>query len=50
MYAFPAVSAGIYGPVTEKQKDAQQKIKRSAHWQYKAMTPNQLEEGADLWS
>ena len=24
------VSAGIYGPVTEKQKDAQQKIKRSA--------------------
>ena len=27
-----------------------EKVKRSAHWQYQAMTPNRLEEGADLWS
>jgi hypothetical protein len=27
-----------------------EKVKRSTHWQYQAMTPNQLEEGADLWS
>jgi hypothetical protein len=27
-----------------------EKVKRSAHWQYRAMTPNQLEPGADLWS
>jgi hypothetical protein len=27
-----------------------EKVKRSAHWQYQAMTPNLLEEGADLWS
>jgi hypothetical protein len=27
-----------------------EKVKRSAHWQYRAMTPNHLEEGADLWS
>lgn len=27
-----------------------EKVKRSAHWQYQAMTPNHLEEGADLWS
>jgi len=27
-----------------------EKIKQSAHWQYQAMTPNQLEHGADLWS
>ena len=27
-----------------------EKVKRSDHWQYQAMTPNQLEEGADLWS
>jgi RNA ligase len=26
------------------------KLKQSAHWQYQAMTPNQLEQGADLWS
>ncbi|MDB5350120.1 MAG: ligase [Planctomycetota bacterium] len=27
-----------------------EKVKRSAHWQYRAMTPNHLEDGADLWS
>ena len=27
-----------------------EKIKRSAHWQYQAMTPNLLREGADIWS
>ena len=27
-----------------------EKVKQSAHWQYQAMTPNQLEHGADLWS
>jgi hypothetical protein len=27
-----------------------EKVKQSAHWQYRAMTPNRLEEGADLWS
>jgi RNA ligase len=27
-----------------------EKVKQSAHWQYQAMTPNQLEPGADLWS
>ena len=27
-----------------------EKIKQSAHWQYQAMTPNLLREGADLWS
>ena len=27
-----------------------EKVKQSDHWQYQAMTPNQLEEGADLWS
>jgi hypothetical protein len=27
-----------------------EQVKRSAHWQYQAMTPNHLEEGADLWS
>jgi hypothetical protein len=27
-----------------------EKVKQSAHWQYQAMTPNQLELGADLWS
>jgi hypothetical protein len=27
-----------------------EKLKRGAHWQYRAMTPNLLGEGADLWS
>jgi hypothetical protein len=27
-----------------------EKVKQSAHWQYQAMTPNQLEPDADLWS
>jgi hypothetical protein len=27
-----------------------EKVKQSAHWQYQAMTPNQLEQEADLWS
>ena len=27
-----------------------EKVKQSAHWQYQLMTPNLLEEGADLWS
>ena len=27
-----------------------EKVKQSAHWQYQAMTPNHLREGADLWS
>jgi hypothetical protein len=27
-----------------------EKVKQSDHWQYRAMTPNQLREGADLWS
>lgn len=27
-----------------------EKVKRSAHWQYQAMTPNLLEDGADLWA
>ena len=27
-----------------------EKVKRSDHWQYQGMTPNLLEEGADLWS
>ena len=27
-----------------------EKVKQSAHWQYQAMTPNHLEEGADIWS
>jgi hypothetical protein len=27
-----------------------EKVKQSAHWQYQAMTPNELEQGADLWS
>ena len=26
-----------------------EKVKRSAHWQYQAMTPNQLAPDADLW-
>ena len=27
-----------------------EKVKQSEHWQYQAMTPNLLREGADLWS
>ena len=27
-----------------------EKVKRSEHWQYQAMTANRLEEGADLWT
>ncbi len=27
-----------------------ERVKQSAHWQYQAMTPNLLAEGADLWS
>ena len=27
-----------------------EKVKQSAHWQYQALTPNQLQEGADIWS
>jgi hypothetical protein len=27
-----------------------EKVKQSSHWQYQAMTPNHLQEGADLWS
>jgi hypothetical protein len=27
-----------------------EKVKRSEHWQHQTMTPNQLKEGADLWS
>lgn len=27
-----------------------EKVKQSVHWQYQAMTPNHLEQGADLWS
>ena len=27
-----------------------EKVKQSEHWQYQAMTPNHLKEGADLWS
>src|SRR4051812_30758111 len=27
-----------------------EKLKRSAHWQYQAMTSNLLEDGADLWA
>jgi len=27
-----------------------EKIKQSTHWQYRAMVPNQLAEGIDLWS
>jgi RNA ligase len=27
-----------------------EKVKRSEHWQHQAMTPNRLEEGADIWS
>ena len=27
-----------------------EKVKQSEHWQYQAMTPNRLKEGADLWS
>jgi len=27
-----------------------EKVKQSAHWQYQAMTPNLLDEAADLWS
>lgn len=27
-----------------------EKIKQSEHWQYQAMVPNQLAEGADIWS
>lgn len=27
-----------------------EKVKHSAHWQYQAMTPNLLREGADIWS
>jgi hypothetical protein len=26
-----------------------EKVKQSAHWQYQAMTPNLLREGADIW-
>ena len=27
-----------------------EQVKRSEHWQHQAMTPNHLEEGADIWS
>ncbi len=27
-----------------------ERLKQSAHWQYQSMTPNLLEDGADLWS
>jgi hypothetical protein len=27
-----------------------ERVKRSEHWQHQAMVPNQLEDGADLWS
>jgi hypothetical protein len=27
-----------------------ERVKRSEHWQHQAMTPNLLEEGADIWS
>lgn len=27
-----------------------EKVKQSTHWQYQAMTPNHLSEGAELWS
>jgi hypothetical protein len=27
-----------------------EKVKQSEHWQHQAMTPNRLEEGADIWS
>ncbi len=37
------------GVVTGRAKVVQ-KVKQSAHWQYQAMTLNQLEVGADLWS
>jgi hypothetical protein len=27
-----------------------ERVKQSEHWQHQAMTPNRLEEGADIWS
>ena len=27
-----------------------EKIKQSTHWQHKAMVPNQLANGVDIWS
>ena len=27
-----------------------EKVKQSAHWQYRAMTPNLLADDADIWS
>jgi hypothetical protein len=42
------------GVVTGRAKfvrpDFVEKVKQSAHWQYQAMAPNLLEEGADLWA
>jgi hypothetical protein len=55
-----ALMEGLYlrteagGVVTGRAKFVRpefvEKVKRSEHWQYQAMTPNQLREGADLWS
>jgi hypothetical protein len=27
-----------------------EKVKRSTHWQHRAMIPNQLADGVDIWS
>jgi hypothetical protein len=55
-----ALMEGLYlrteagGVVTDRAKsvrpDFVEKIKRSEHWQHRAMVPNRLDDSADIWS
>jgi RNA ligase len=50
LYLRTEANAIVTGRAKVVRPEFVEKVKQSAHWQYQAMTPNQLEEGADLWS
>ncbi|WP_422931481.1 RNA ligase family protein [Singulisphaera sp. PoT] len=50
LYLRTEASGVVTGRAKVVRPEFVEKVKQSSHWQYQAMTPNQLEDGADLWS
>lgn len=50
LYLRTEVQGTVIGRAKFVRPEFVEKVKQSAHWQYQAITPNLLREGADLWS
>jgi len=50
LYLRTETETGVTGRAKMVRPEFVEKIKQSEHWQHQVMVPNQLDEGADIWS